>query len=74
MHLRNMNKFESAKNKLSFRKSTSVEITDSMVLEEKYVVEKTSYVPDKKKIGEDLKAGKEVKGCTLLTKSNLIIK
>lgn len=74
LKLRDMKKFESAKNKISFRKSTSVEITNADAIDSKYIVEKVTTSPDKKKIAEDLKAGKEVNGCTLVTKSNVVVK
>ena len=74
LKFRDMKKFESAKNKITFRKSTSVEITNAEDIASKYIVEKVCYAPDKKKITEDLKAGVDVKGCTLVTKNNVVVK
>ena len=74
LRLRDMRKFESAKNKISFRKSTSVEILNADQIDKKYIIEKVTAVPNKKQIAEDLKAGKEVVGCSLITKNNLVVK
>jgi len=60
--------------KLSFIKSTSVEIDDISKLPKKYIVEKISYSPDKKAIKEAIKKGKQVSGARLEDKKNLQIK
>jgi hypothetical protein len=60
--------------KINFRKSESVEVEDLFVLDHKFLVEKTTYTPDKAKIKEAIKSGAEVVGAVLNVNFNLQIK
>ncbi len=66
-------KIETPTLKLSFRKSESVEV-DPDNLPNDYMVEKTTYTPDKNKIKAAIKEGIKVNGASLVTKQNLQIK
>lgn len=66
-------KIETPTLKLSFRKSESVEV-DADQLSNDYMVEKTTYTPDKNKIKAAIKEGIKVNGASLVTKQNLQIK
>jgi len=67
-------KIETPNIKLSFRKSTSVNILDESLIPDWYKEEVTEIKIKKKEIGETLKAGQEVPGCEYVTKQNLQIK
>ena len=69
-----LDKVETPLGKLSFRKSTSVEIEDESKIPAKYITIKQTESISKTDIGKDLKAGKEVAGAKLVTKKNLQIK
>ena len=60
--------------RLSLRPSTAVEVTDPDELPKQYLIIKQQIKPDKKKIKEDLKAGKSVHGAILVTKDHLSIR
>ena len=66
--------FESSKCVIKYRKSTVVDVYDETALPKQYVVEKVTYQPDKKLIGEVLKSGKAVNGATLVEKNNISVK
>jgi hypothetical protein len=59
--------------KLSIRKSESVE-TDEWFNDKNYITTKTTEAPDKKKIKEAIKAGKQIAGARIVTKNNLQFK
>lgn len=59
---------------LSFRKSSSVEITDSDALPEQFLRTKTVVEPDKAAIKNALKAGEKIQGAQLVESRNLQIK
>lgn len=65
-------KFETAKLRISYRKSQSVE-ADLDKLPDKYLRFRDPE-PDKKKLAADLKAGKEIPGAVLIEKQNLQIR
>lgn len=69
-----MDKFETSRCQISFRKSEVVSIPDENYLPKKYLTKKVTYAPDKKAIKEELKAGKAVRGATIITKQNIQIK
>ena len=71
---RNMKKFESARNKITFKKSQSVNVIDDDKISADYFITDIVSKLDKKTLLADLKAGKEVDGCSLLTKNNMILK
>jgi vacuolar-type H+-ATPase catalytic subunit A/Vma1 len=58
--------------KISWRKSESVEIADPSALTDEYT--KVTIEPDKTKLKEAIKAGKEISGVSIVTKQNLQIK
>lgn len=66
--------FESARCRLSFRRSSSVSILDEAVLPEEYVRVTESRRPDKTAIGKALKAGQSVPGAELAEKRSLQIR
>ena len=66
-------KFETARVRLSWRSSESVEVNGIDALPDEYLRFKDPE-PDKTKIKAALKAGIELKGCTLVAKQNLQIK
>lgn len=66
-------KFETARVRLSWRSSESVEVNGIDALPDEYLRFKDPE-PDKAKIKAALKAGVELKGCTLVAKQNLQIK
>jgi hypothetical protein len=74
MELRNMDKFETPKAKLSFRVSKSVNVIDEELIPDDYFKESVSKKLDKASLLKDIKEGKEVKGACLLVKRNLQIK
>ena len=65
--------FDSGTFKLGTRKSVSVNLEADFDVDE-YMNVKIERVPDKKKIKDDLKAGKEIPGASLFEKQNLQIK
>ena len=66
----NGTKFESARVKISYRKSTSVEITGEVPVQ--YLRVKTE--PDKTALKKALEVGEEIPGAELVTKNGIIIK
>lgn len=71
----NGQKFQSARAAVSFRSTTAVKITDAGKLYTDYLREIPAKIePDKKKIGDALKAGKTVDGAELETRMSCIIK
>jgi hypothetical protein len=73
MQLYGIEELKTATLKINFRKSESVEV-DADLLDEKYLVEKTTYTADKIKIKEAIKSGESVVGAVLNTNYNLQIK
>lgn len=59
---------------ISTRKSSAVVIEDEALLDADYIVSKMTTSVDKKKIKEDIKAGKAVSGAIINTNYNLNIK
>lgn len=77
MHSTGHDKYSSPSGKISFRKSTSVELDDDFIeanIGTSFVIEDIKYKADKKAIKELLVANEEVPGATLLEKRNLQIK
>lgn len=68
----NGTKFESAKVKISYRKSTSVDIKADAEIPVQYLRVKTE--PDKTAIKKALEVGEEIPGAELVTKNGIIIK
>lgn len=75
MLARNQKKYESARNKISFRKSTSLFVEDeSLIGDDTLFTIKVEKKLDKKKVTSLLKEGKEIEGCKLQENINLQIK
>ena len=74
MNLYGIEKVEVPTLKLGFRKSTSVEIVNTTQLPKEFMIEKITTSPDKKAIGDALKAGREVPGAILKDNQNLQIR
>ena len=74
MTRRDVNKLETPRNKISFRKSVSVNVLDESKISGAYFVEKTEIKLDKKALLAALKEGIKVDGASLLEKKNLQIK
>lgn len=67
-------KFETPRLAISYRKSTSVEITDDSKLPKEFIKEKIEYAADKTAIKKALQGGTEVAGAKLVEKQNLQLK
>lgn len=65
--------FETARVRVSFRKSESTEIDES-VLDRKWCKAKITYTPDKTAIKNAIKAGQTVEGARLVVNQNIQIK
>lgn len=74
MDLYEIEKLETPTLKISFRKSESVEIENESLLDEQFIVTKTTTSPDKTKIKEAIKKGEFVVGATLKQNKNIQIK
>lgn len=74
MKMREMDKLETAKNKVSFRKSKSLNVVDESKIPSIYFTEKIEHKVNKKAITDAIKQGYEIEGCELVEKTNLIIK
>ena len=74
MKLFKIEKIECPTLKISFRKSESIEITNQETLSNEYIVEKTTYTPDKVAIKKAIKDGVVFTGAELVVKSNIQIK
>ena len=75
LQIEEIKKFETARIKLSFRKSESVNVTVAAEkLPSEYYKEKTEYTADKIEIKKALKAGVEIAGAELVESNNLQIK
>ncbi len=74
MRKHGIEKVETGVARISFRKSSSVEIVDPTVLPEKFLVTKTTQAPDKKAIKEAIENGESVPGARIEEKKNLQIK
>lgn len=74
LRIREMKGLETARNKITFRKSTSVNITDENKLSDAYFIEKVERKLDKKTLLADLKKGAEIEGAELQENSNLQLK
>lgn len=67
-------KYDLGLHQIGWRKSEAVEIENEDELPANYITTKTTYTPNKMKIKEDIKAGKEVKGARLIERNNIQIK
>ncbi len=70
----NLSKFETTKCKISFRKSETVEVYDTLILPEEFRKAKVEYTADKTAIKKAIKAGLPVTGAVLIEKNNIQIK
>lgn len=67
-------KIETDLMKISWRKSTAVEITDMSKLPHEYITTKIDEKPDKEAIADAIKSGKEVAGAELVERQNIQIR
>ena len=74
METREMDRMETSRNKITFRKSVSVNVKDESRIADIYFKEKVERKLDKKTLLADLKKGVEVEGCELQEKRNLQLK
>ncbi|WP_053453663.1 siphovirus Gp157 family protein [Exiguobacterium sp. BMC-KP] len=74
LNVADLKKLETTLYTVSYRKSTSVEITDAEALPVGFLRTKTTTDPDKTAISKALKAGEVIAGAQLVTKANLQIK
>lgn len=74
MVMEGLPKFETAKLKLSFRKSESVGITNEKLLPEKFVKTEIISNPMKAEIKKALKSGDDIPGAELVENQNLQVK
>ena len=74
LEMRDMRNLETPRNKLSFRKSTSVVISDEKLVPTQFIKTVVTEKIDKKGIGDALKKGERIEGCYLLESNNLQIK
>lgn len=65
--------FETAKVRVSFRKSEQTEVDES-VLDKKWCKEKITYTPDKTAIKNAIKSGQTVDGARIIVNQNIQIK
>lgn len=72
MFLLQMDKLETSRNKLSFRKSTRLLIGDEAEIPTEFI--KTEYKPDKQALTKALKEGQEFTGIALVEQKNLQVK
>ena len=70
----NKTKFETAKVRLGFRKSESIEVDENIKLDDKYYITKVQQTVDKKFLKEELKSGVVIDGVKLIEKQNLQVK
>ena len=66
-------KFTTARVAISYRKSVSVQVDESL-LDKKYMKEKVTYTPDKTALKKALQAGENIEGAYLEEKQNIQIK
>ena len=66
--------FETAKAKITWRKSTAVNITDETLIPAEFKVEKVTVSVDKKALGDALKFGEVIDGAELVQNNNIQIK
>lgn len=74
LEIRDLSKYETSRNKISFRSSNSVEVLDEAKVPAEYIRTKTETSVDKKAVMDALKNGAEVEGCELKTSRNIQIK
>ena len=74
LKMRDMKGLETGRNKISFRKSVSVNVKDESLISDNYFTEKVERKLDKKTLLADLKKGATVEGAELQENSNLQLK
>lgn len=67
-------KFSTPRLAVSYRKSESVEIGQDFVYDKEWCEVSTTYKPDKKKLKDAIKSGKEIAGVKLIEKQNISVK
>ena len=74
MELSGRKSLESPRCKVSYRKSSSVEVPDINALDKDYITKTIEIKPNKVAIKEALKEGKTVEGAEIVERQNLLIK
>lgn len=74
MLMNDMPSLETARVKMSFRKSEAVVVTDEALIPKDYMVETVTVKPDKVGLKKAIKSGEDIPGVVLETRSNLQIK
>lgn len=69
----NEKELSSARYCAKIRNSKATEVYDESIIPSDYLIEKTTYAPDKKAIKEAIESGKEVAGAMIITNHNLQI-
>lgn len=69
----NEKELSSARYCAKIRNSKATEVYDESIIPSDYLIEKTTYAPDKKAIKEAIESGKEVAGARIITNHNLQI-
>lgn len=67
-------KLETARVKLSFRKSETLEVLNAEMVPDEFMTVRTEKKPDKKAIKQAIKDGKRVDGCAVYVHNNLQVK
>lgn len=67
-------KFQTAKVRVSYRKSTAVQIAEGTILPEKYTTVKTEIKPDKTALKKAIQEGEEIAGVELVESRNISVK
>ena len=74
MMQREMDKLETGRNKISFRKSTSLNIINEDAIPMWFFEQKVEYKLNKTQLTKELKNGQIIEGCELVEKQNLQLK
>lgn len=69
-----LDKVETARNKITFRKSEAVEISEGVKLPERFITVKTTEAPNKTELKNAIKSGEIIEGVILRTNQNIQIK
>ena len=74
MNVRDLSKYETPRNKISFRSSKSVDVKDISLVPEQYIRTKTETSVDKKAVMDAFKNGEDIKGVEIIESRNIQIK
>lgn len=74
LKMRDMNKLETARNKITFRKSKSVNVINESLLADEYFTEKITKTVNKTAIKKAIESGLTVEGAEIKENRNVVIK